>query len=185
MLFVFAREYVLIILGPQWTEAILPFQILVLGTVMRTNSGLSDTLVKAKGAVYSRAWRQAIYALCVVGGAAVGQRWGLTGVAAGVLVALMVNAAMMAQLSLKLTGMRWQMFAQIHVRALLLTGVVLAESWGAGDVFALLGLACATHRAHLRFGHRRERFSARLVLSEGNPGRGRSLDRTTYQQIFT
>ncbi len=97
---------------------------------MRTNSGLSDTLVKAKGAVYSRAWRQAIYALCVVGGAAVGQRWGLTGVAAGVLVALTVNAAMMAQLSLKLTGMRWQMFAQIHVRALLLTGVILAESWG-------------------------------------------------------
>ncbi len=129
VLFIFAPEYVLILLGPQWTEAILPFQILVIGTIMRSNAGLSDTLVKAKGAVYSRAWRQAIYAVSVIGGAIIGQNWGLVGVAVGVLAALVTNAALMAQLSLKLTGLGWRKFAQIHLRASLLAGVVLAESW--------------------------------------------------------
>ena len=128
-LFIFAREYVLILLGSQWTGAILPFQILAIGMIMRTNASMSDSLTRAKGAVYSRAWRQGIYAACVIVGAVVGQRWGITGVAVGVLIALSINAALMAQLSLKLTKLSWRIFIQAHVQALLLTAVVGLESW--------------------------------------------------------
>lgn len=129
VLFVFAREYVLILLGSQWTGAILPFQILAIGMILRQSSSMSDSLIRAKGAVYNRAWRQGIYAACVIVGAIVGQRWGITGVATGVLTALLINAVLMVQLSLKLTGMSWRVFAQANLQASLLTGVVLAESW--------------------------------------------------------
>ena len=128
-LFIFAREYVLILLGSQWTGAILPFQILAIGMIFRQSSSMSDSLIRAKGAVYNRAWRQGIYAACVIVGAIIGQRWGITGVATGVLSALLINAVLMVQLSLKLTGMSWRVFAQANLQASLLTGVVLVESW--------------------------------------------------------
>ena len=135
VLVIFAEEYVLILLGSQWTGAILPFQILAIGMLMRTSASMSDSLTRAKGAVYNRAWRQGIYAACVIVGAMIGQRWGITGVSVGVLIALVVNAALMAQLSLKLTGLSLRMFAQAHTQALLLTGMIAVEAWGLATLF--------------------------------------------------
>lgn len=125
---ILAPEIVLILLGPVWADVAGPLRILALGMLFRTSYKISDTVVRATGAVYARAWRQAIFAVAVFVGAAVGQNWGLNGVAIGVVLALALVFGMMAQLSLRLTGMNWSDFAQAHVPGLALAGVTGAGS---------------------------------------------------------
>jgi O-antigen/teichoic acid export membrane protein len=153
-------------LGPRWSEVTLPFQVLALGLLFRTSYKLSDSLARATGAVYRRAWRQGVYAALVVGGSWIGQRWGITGVAVGVLGALLVNFLLMAQLSTALTGMSWRAFGAAHVPAARLAAVAggaawacteLSSHWGAPALASLLaagGIALAAVALCARFGAR-------------------------------
>ncbi len=124
-----APEVFKVLFGPQWTAAILPFRILALGTLFRTSYKVSDSLSRAMGAVYRRAWRQWIYAGCVIGGAWVGQHRGLVGVAIGVLLALLVNFVLMAELSLRLVRMSHASLVSAHIPALRTTALVLVPAW--------------------------------------------------------
>lgn len=126
---ILAPELVLVALGPQWGATILPFQILAIGLLFRTSYKISDSLARATGAVYRRAWRQGVYATLVIGGAWVGQHWGITGVALGVLVAIAVNFAMMAQLSLSMAQLSWGSFLGAHRPAVALTVVAGSAMW--------------------------------------------------------
>ena len=128
-IFVLAPELIHVLLGPAWKDAIVPFQILTVGMLFRTSYKMSDSLARATGAVYRRAWRQGIYAALVVGGAWVGQHWGTAGVAYGVLGAITVNFILMAQLSLSLTSMTWKSFVAVHFPAISLTAIVCTEVW--------------------------------------------------------
>ena len=124
---VLAPEIIDVALGSKWGEAVLPLQILALGTVFRTSYKISDSLTRAVGAVYRRAWRQWIYASLVVVGGAIGAQWGIAGLAAGVLVALGTNFVLMAQLSLRIVGMTWGEFAAAQlpgIRAGVIVGLV-------------------------------------------------------------
>jgi PST family polysaccharide transporter len=76
-----APELVLVLLGRGWEGVVVPLQILALGMIFRTSSKLSDSGVRATGAVYARAWRQGVFVVAVVVGALVGQIWGVEGVA--------------------------------------------------------------------------------------------------------
>lgn len=127
---VLAPEIVAVFLGSQWTEAVVPFEILALGMVFRAVYKMSDVLVQATGAVYRTAWRQAAYAIAVVGGAWIGQHWGLVGLSYGVLGALILNYALMSHLSVSLTSLTWGRFFKAHVPALMLTALTLATSLG-------------------------------------------------------
>jgi O-antigen/teichoic acid export membrane protein len=124
-----APELVLTLLGPKWAPAVVPFQLLALGLLFRTSCKLSDSVVRATGAVYARAGRQGIYALAVLGGAWLGQHTGLAGVALGVLIAITLNFVLMADLSLRLIGMRWREFLAAHLPALALTLAVVPPAW--------------------------------------------------------
>jgi O-antigen/teichoic acid export membrane protein len=124
---VLAPELILVLLGPAWIEVVDPFRILAVGMLFRASYKMSDSVARATGAVYKRAWRQGIYALFVVVGAWIGQHWGVTGVATGVLVALTVNFILMAHLSFSLTAMTWQRFLMAHLPALLLAAFTLLE----------------------------------------------------------
>ncbi|NTU80901.1 MAG: lipopolysaccharide biosynthesis protein [Chloroflexales bacterium] len=126
---VLAPELIRVLLGPRWEAVVAPFQILALGLLFRTSYKMSDALCRATGAVYKRAWRQSIYALLIIGGAAVGQRWGVAGIAVGTLFGLLVNFLAMAQLSLRLTAMSWGDFFLAHRAALWITALVALEAW--------------------------------------------------------
>lgn len=128
---ILAPEIVLLLLGPVWADVAVPLRILACGMLFRTSYKISDTLVRATGAVYARAWRQVIYAAVVFLGALAGQNWGLPGVAFGVVLALGINFLLMAQLSLRLSGMLWREFGHLH-----LAGLVLAMVLGAGSLAA-------------------------------------------------
>ncbi|HEU4642623.1 MAG TPA: lipopolysaccharide biosynthesis protein [Gemmatimonadaceae bacterium] len=134
LVIVLAPELVLVLLGPKWTAATRPLQILAAGTLFRTSYKVSDSLTRALGAVYARAWRQWIYAGLVIGGGALGQPWGISGVATGVLFALLVNFLLMAHLSTRLLGLSWVGFFRAH-----LAGVKLAAL--CGGITALVAAA--------------------------------------------
>jgi PST family polysaccharide transporter len=129
VMFFTAPELIQVLLGPKWREVVVPFQILALGMIFRTGYKVSASVARATGAVYHSAWRQGVYALMVIAGGLIGQRWGVPGVALGVLGALFAFFMLMAQLSIGLTSIRWRDYLAAHVPAISLALVVGAESW--------------------------------------------------------
>ncbi len=152
-LWLLAPEVVALVLGPRWDAVVGPFRVLGAAMVLHSSSRISDTLVRATGAVYRRAWRQTLFAALVIGGAAIGQRWGIVGVAGGSLVALCVNYLLMAHLSVQLTGIGWRAFWRAHVPAALLTiatapltggAAALLRGLGTGPLLVIVGAGAIT-----------------------------------------
>ncbi len=94
-----APDLVAVAFGSRWEGLVPPFQVLGLGMMFRTCYRMSDSLSRATGKVYRRAWRQGLYARLVFLGALVGQTWGVRcrGRRAR---RLFLNYVLMAQLSL-------------------------------------------------------------------------------------
>lgn len=121
---VLAPELIAVAFGSRWQALVSPFQVLALGMMLRSGIRMSDSLARATGRVYRRAWRQWLYAGLVFLGAWVGVRWGVTGVAVGVLAALFTNYLMMTQLSLSVIHVSWGEFAHAQAAGLRLTLVI-------------------------------------------------------------
>lgn len=128
--FVVAPELVQVVLGPKWVEVVLPFQILVFGMLLRAGNRANNAVAHAKGAVFNRSWRQAIFAVAILGGGFLASRWGVTGVAVSTLLALLLNYLLMAALSISLTELTWRAFAVAHWPGILLSAITGAISWG-------------------------------------------------------
>lgn len=137
---VMAPEIVAVLLGPQWGAAVAPFQVLAAGIAFRTGYKMSGILARGSGAVYRHAWRQAVYAAMVTGGALIALRWGVVGVAGSTLVALAVNYAFMAHLALRITGVSWRELAVAHLPATWVGTTVAVVVWIAAVVLRPLGL---------------------------------------------
>lgn len=120
------EDLVLTVLGSQWGAVVVPFQILVGSLLFRTGYKIGDSLTRATGVVFSRAWRQWIYAGSVVLAAALGSGSGTAGVAMGVTLAILLNYLLVGQLSMKVTQLSWRDFLLAH-----LPGARLAAVWGA------------------------------------------------------
>jgi PST family polysaccharide transporter len=110
-----APEIMTGIFGQQWAASAPPLQILCVAGAFYCIYNLADSLVRATGAVYEKFLYHSMYALCVLGGAFVGSRWGVSGVAAGVAWATAVGYLLMAHLSLRLTGTGWRPFFQAQL----------------------------------------------------------------------
>jgi PST family polysaccharide transporter len=130
-----APELVAVAFGSRWAGLVAPFQVLALGMMFRVCYRMSDSLSRATGKVYRRAWRQGLFALLVFFGALLGQTRGVVGVAGGVLVAFFINYLSMSQLSLEITQVSWGRFLQVQLPAVRLTLVV-----GAAALAAVLGM---------------------------------------------
>ena len=59
---ILARDLVAVAFGSKWSALVPPFQVLALGMMFRTSFRLSDSLSRATGKVYRRAWRQVVFA---------------------------------------------------------------------------------------------------------------------------
>jgi len=108
MLAVTAREIMIGIFGAEWAGAAAPLAILCAGGALNAAYTLGDSLARAKGAVYAKFRCHAIYAACVFAGSYIGSRWGIVGVAVGVVAATTVMYLLMAQLVNGLVGARWK-----------------------------------------------------------------------------
>jgi PST family polysaccharide transporter len=121
---ILAPDLVAVAFGRRWEALVPPFQVLALGMMFRTCYRMSDSLSRATGNVYRRAWRQVLFACLVFLGALIGQHHGLTGVAAGVLGAFFINYVIMAQLSLTVAEISWFRFIAAQLPAVWLAMVV-------------------------------------------------------------
>jgi len=150
LLVVLAPEFVGVILGPKWAPAVLPFQILTAGIMLRNVYLMAYCLDGAMGAMRKRTVRDGIYALAVVLGSLVGTRFGLVGVATGVVLAIAVNYLVGAAMSLSMLGATWREYARSQLPAFglgLLTAAVayplrlglLAAGFGPLIVLGLTG----------------------------------------------
>jgi O-antigen/teichoic acid export membrane protein len=125
-IYTLSGEIVLGGFGERWVEVAPILSILSFGVFFRTAYKCSDTTVRALGAVYHYAARQALYAVLVIGGAFLGAKiGGLAGVAYGVVIAVGINYLSMTRLCIKLSGVSLIKVFRAHI-----SGVwVSAWSW--------------------------------------------------------
>lgn len=135
-----AVEIVAVLLGAQWHSAALPLALLALGLPFRINSRCAGSIAIATAAVYPMAWRQAVYAASVLVGALVGQLWGLTGVATGILLSQLVHYVLIAQLARSCTGISLRDLCFAHAPGLLLAALIAPPVWLARSALIELGL---------------------------------------------
>ena len=125
---VLGPELIQTLLGPGWEDAIVPFQILALGVFFRTAYRFASSIIMATGHVFAMSVCQAVYAVLVVLGAIIGSQWGIAGVAAATLAALLVFCLLLYGLAARVSGLSIRSLASAFVRPTLVFLVVLATS---------------------------------------------------------
>jgi PST family polysaccharide transporter len=153
LMVVLAPEIVGVVLGPKWTPTIVPFQILTAGIMLRNVYLMAYCLDGAMGAMRNRTLRDGIYAAAVLTGSLIGTRFGLVGVATGVVLAIAVNYLLGAAMSLRMLGATWRDYAASQLPALglgLLTAAVAYPARlgllaaGAGQLLVLMLTGCVS-----------------------------------------
>ena len=104
--------------------------------LLRSAEKVTDSVVRATGSVYKRAWRQWFYALSVMLGVWVGQHWGIRGAALGAVGMLAVKFILMTHLGNKSANIRWSGVGRAFLPGLRLAVVVAAVTWGTVAILA-------------------------------------------------
>jgi PST family polysaccharide transporter len=114
--------------GPQWSEVVVPLQILAIAGYFRGLYHLGGVVAQSHGRVYSEMRRQIVYAALVIGGGLVGSRYGVPGVAVGVSVATLFMFIAMAHLALRITETPWHRYFGVQLGALVTAGITCAAA---------------------------------------------------------
>ncbi len=123
-----SNEVVRVLFGNRWLDASLPLSLLALGLYFRASAKFLDSLARGTGSVKALTYRIGFYFLMVAVSAAVGVRWGLRGVAVGVVLAMVGRWLLMCRLCMHLCSARWYPLLQAHRAALVLAAVISVPS---------------------------------------------------------
>jgi len=137
---VLSPEIVLVVLGKKWIDMIAPFQILAASLLFRTSYKICDSVARATGAAYRRAWRQWLYAFLVFMGAWIGHYTGLKGVAYGVSAAITANFLLMLHLSIVQSRDTWLEIGILYLRIAVGAIPTAVVVWGAAAFLRREGL---------------------------------------------
>jgi O-antigen/teichoic acid export membrane protein len=88
---ILGAELVTVVLGPNWEATIIPFQILIATLFFRMTNKICHTTLRSIGIVYKKIWIQIVYATLIIGGAFIGQKWGIIGVAISTSIAIVID----------------------------------------------------------------------------------------------
>jgi PST family polysaccharide transporter len=125
---VVAPEAVLFVFGPQWGGTVIPLQILCIGGLFWSVTTLSDQVAHATAAVYHMFRRRIVLGVAIFLGAWLGSQFGITGVAVGVAASQVMMYAIMAQLSIRLTGGSWSQFVACQMPGVCVTALIALGS---------------------------------------------------------
>ncbi len=129
-MYLFSEHIVLAAFGEAWSGMVPVFSVLSWGVFFRTAYKCSDTLARSVGAAYSYAARQALYTVLVVGGSCLGAWiYDLSGVACGVVAALLLNYISMTRLSRRILDLSWRSLMYAHIPGVNLGIVVGLSAW--------------------------------------------------------
>jgi PST family polysaccharide transporter len=140
VLAIVAPEVMRGILGPAWIDAAPSFRILSLAGIATPIYSLADSLVRARGQVYSQFARHTIYAALVLLGSLIGSRYGVEGVAICVVGAILLMGLMMTKLALRICGANWKDILLAHRAASLVGGIVGVVCWSTVELSRQLQL---------------------------------------------
>lgn len=124
LLFLLSPEIIYLLLGSQWTDAILPFQILTLGMTLRIAYKIGGSFSKSIGKVYSNALVQVVYSILIALASLLGAKWGIEGVCVGITLALFINLLMHVGVSIRYTNFTWLAFITSWIPGCVLTLLV-------------------------------------------------------------
>jgi O-antigen/teichoic acid export membrane protein len=135
-----APSLIVLLYGERWLPAVVPFQFLCLGGMCKLLNAYASQANEASGNLWPQVARQAVGAVLVLAGAAVGS-WagGVTGAALGVMIAMVALTGLMQALVRRATDLSWRAMLAPHVPAL--TGTTLLA-------VVLLGAAAAVRSVH-------------------------------------
>ena len=121
LLLLFNAELIVrVLLGDQWLDVILPFQVLIVGFCFRFGTRINKSFLKSLGLVYHGALYQFIFAIVMVSSCLLGVHfYGLVGVALGVLFATIFNYVQVSFRIQKLLEFKYSYFLGLHLSALL------------------------------------------------------------------
>jgi len=109
-----------LILGPRWLDAVMPLQLLFFAFVARAGYKFTESVLLATGQFGRTALRQIIYFALIGIAAFFGSRFGVSGVAAGVSLALWIFYAISLKWVHDTIGVGWRWLVLLHVRAFVL-----------------------------------------------------------------
>lgn len=116
-----------VLYGRQWQAAVLPFQVLCAGGMLKLLNNYGSQANEAVGAIWGQASRQAVGTVLVVIGAAVGGfYWNIFGAALGVTIATAILTISMQALVRRATGFSWRAMLAPQIPAVACTGLVVA-----------------------------------------------------------
>jgi len=125
VMIILAPEIIIVYLGEQWTEAIMPMQILLVGLTFRSQSRISDAFAHAVGEVYQPALRKGIFAAIIIMGSLIGQFWGIIGVSIAVTFAMILDCILVVELGLRLTKIPYREYAKSMLPGIYMSGLIL------------------------------------------------------------
>jgi PST family polysaccharide transporter len=138
---VLAPDILVALLGKKWLDATVPLQIVTVAMVFRSLSAVDVSLLQAKGDTKGLVIPRAIYAGGVIAFAFIGSRWGLAGVAYGVLAANVLHLMALMPRCLSYIELNW-MHSLASIRGALI--VALATAVGAYGAKAFSSTITAT-----------------------------------------
>jgi PST family polysaccharide transporter len=141
-----------VLYGPEWTGAVLPFQIFCLVGVFRVLGSPAGAVTHAAGRLDAELRQQLLYAVWVIVGAGVGAQWGIAGAALGVASGIVFRYVTLGTVTLRISGVGWRkyLFAQAPgaAVAMFVGSIAVLVRWGcdlaaASDLSSLLSLVVA------------------------------------------
>jgi O-antigen/teichoic acid export membrane protein len=103
-----AEPLFIVLYGEKWLPAVLPFQLLCVGGMLKVLNEYGAHANEVAGRIWSQVGRQALGAVLIVVGATLGSTYGgVTGAALGVGVAMVILTLSMQALVRRATGLSW------------------------------------------------------------------------------
>jgi O-antigen/teichoic acid export membrane protein len=137
---ILAPEAIRLLMGPNWGDMVLPFRILSVTILLRTNLKLGGILAQAAGAVRAVAAAYVIYMVVVVGGALVTVRWGIAGVAVSTALAIAIVSLHCCVLAMRCSELSPGSFLAAHVPGAVLAAGVSLAGWPLAQALRPAGL---------------------------------------------
>ncbi len=134
VLAILGPEVIRVLLGPQWTAAIVPFQILACALFLRGLTRFSNVVINSFGRSGILVVQQAIFAIIMLISCLIGSAYGLEGIAFGVLAATLLQTGLTFMISLRLIGWRISPFIFPVAQAVVVGSICFLA--GTGTVIA-------------------------------------------------
>ncbi len=128
-IYFFSEEVILVILGEQWVEAKTILQILAFLIFFQIFSRFSDTLVRAKNALYKSSFIKVAFLVITVSGIIIGLPYGIHVVSWMIVLAGIIHAILMVQLSINIMQTSWGSFLKTLIPGIKLIVILGAKNW--------------------------------------------------------